>query len=150
MVKMTTAEKLPLIAWDEVPEGHYVWAWLGGSYRLYQRKGNELFEPGMSRGILPSMTLARAEQQPGEHAADHSECHDLVCNTNRAKYPRGTAGVGCSCRGRDSVHVELVALRDGLTALTQEMREHYASGQPAFDFQVLEWTDRLAALREGR
>ena len=30
-------------------------------------------------------------------SADHSQCHDLVCNGDRSK-PRGTKGVSCSCK----------------------------------------------------
>jgi len=36
-------------------------------------------------------------------AVDHSQCHDLVCNCDTAKHPRGARGVGCSCRYRDRV-----------------------------------------------
>ena len=66
----------------------------------------------------------------------HHDCHDLVCNTDRDRHPRGTKGVGCSCRGRDAAYQQATALRaalvglvgvDGRAALT-EMRAIFSPG----------------------
>jgi hypothetical protein len=47
----------------------------------------------------------------GAQGLDHSQCHDLVCNCNRAEHPRGARGVGCSCRSRaERDCIELVEL----------------------------------------
>lgn len=62
-----------LIAWADVPEGHYVWARrrVGGILWLYsQRLGNLHVLIGGLADAPSGWEFARAEQQPGEHAAE--------------------------------------------------------------------------------
>ena len=151
---------LPLIPWDEVPEGHYVWALCGGSYRLMQRKGNELFEPGMSVGILPTMRLTPAEQQPGEWVV----CSRCLSSSRPSDRQMCGPCIDTSDTKLMQSEADLTHLRDGLVALEQEKREKVKKLREAartvvdgvVDYQVsceaddLEAeADRLAALREG-
>lgn len=47
----------------------------------------------------------------------HSGCHDLVCNCDQAKHPRGAKDVGCSCHAReDRTVLTLIELQEKLQA----------------------------------
>lgn len=136
---------LPLIAWDEVPEGHYVWCRQKGhdavDWQRWRRRHDDLVTPG-GTWIKPDLyEFTLAEQQPGEWAAKVARLTQERDDWKQSFIEANKAAEAA---------VDLADLRDGLTALEQEMREHHASGQPAFDFQLREWADRLAALREGQ
>lgn len=72
--------------------------------------------------------LQRAEHAEGEVArltqekADHSQCHDVVCNGDHTK-PRGAKGVSCSCKGRDGAYQELQQLRQAHEHLTPAIEQ---------------------------
>lgn len=94
---------VPLIPWEQVPEGHYVWfhgpdgRWLHGV-----KHGGVLLGPGnlpYSAKDLPNLTFAPAEQQPGQHA-DREACNAA----NRLIVKQGK---------------ELTALREGIAGLVK-------------------------------
>lgn len=124
---------LPLIAWDEVPEGHRVWwlpfdaaphvRWmagrkLGGKLRSM---GCEDEDPGSN------YKFAAAEQQPGEWAF-------------RLSIER-------------EAHIDAEAviqrLRDGLAALEQEMREWFKRKETPNHADISAWVNDIVAMRKG-
>lgn len=165
---------LPLIAWADVPEGHYVF-WRVKSkteaeWHMGRKYGRKLVTPGNIFDVCQIATLqfARAEQQPGEWAAERAELRerDRVISSQLEKRSQGRDDLTQDLYRQINAHLEAEQrLRDGLAALEQEMRrmervsgravtEHPLSDRTQadarFNTYAGAWADRLAALREGR
>jgi len=96
-------DRVPLEVWNDF------------EMAMFGKIGNT-FEVGHAARIEAFLLgMLRATRVPPAQF-DHTQCHDLVCNTDRAKYPRGAKGVGCSCVSRaEREAVEFPPSRDQLT-----------------------------------
>lgn len=123
-----------LIAWEDVPEGDYVW-WRAPSnpWQLARKRNASSFQVGQFNYELwgnHGFEFARAEQQPGDAAYWYAESTK-------------------DCKRADAAEAELTRLREGLATLKQEMRrtgeEGYTNGGHA-----IRWSLKLKAMVGGQ
>lgn len=147
------------IAWAEAPEGHYVWRRLKRDHP-HAMPGDRWFISRKDLHVLPTgYEFARAEQQPGEHAAELAAlreelAHWKICgNCGEALEGPGHCGSAVTEHEKalelmheetltraEQAEADLATLRAGIAALEQDIAK-------VWSMDPLELADRLVALR---
>ncbi len=134
---------VPLIAWENVPEGP-VWfrpQGSGGNHWYCGLREWATLHDAVGRPVdHREMEFAAAEQQPGDYARVVAELARL-----KAERPSSHSDEAIA---RQQAEAELDRLRDGLAALEQDMYgTDWFHLEPA---DAREWLDRLTSLRTGQ